>query len=166
MGAPRGARPTYEISDPYLAFWFGVLYADVAHIEAGQGSAVLRRRRPQWQRHLGWAFEELARDHARRLVAEGVLPSDIVIGRWWAVAGEPCEIDVLGLRGSRAYLLGEARWHTRPLGRRDLRELERKVACHPAVDEPVFALWGRSGTERAVRGPRVLGFDVDDALAA
>jgi hypothetical protein len=35
VGAPRGARASYEIADPYLAFWFGVLYSEVANSPAG-----------------------------------------------------------------------------------------------------------------------------------
>jgi AAA+ ATPase superfamily predicted ATPase len=37
VGAPRGARGTYEIPDPYLRFWFQVLYTETALIEGGTG---------------------------------------------------------------------------------------------------------------------------------
>jgi AAA+ ATPase superfamily predicted ATPase len=152
IGAPRGARPRYEIADPYLAFWFGVLYSDTPQIEAGQGSAVIRRKRPAWQRHLGAVFEEAARAHARRLVARAELPENLVIGRWWTTSGEPSEIDVLGLQGSRTVLLGEARWQGRPLGRRDLERLRRKAARAPSpVDEPLYALWSRGGVDDTVK---------------
>lgn len=166
VGAPRGARPSYEIADPYLAFWFGVLYSDIPQIEAGQGSAVLSRKNPSWQRHLGAVFEDLARLHARRLALSGALPSDLVIDRWWASSGEPCEVDVLGLRGARTALLGEARWQTRPLGARDLAQLRRKAARAPrAVESPIFALWGRGGVEDGIRSADVFGFDPQDMLS-
>jgi uncharacterized protein len=166
VGAPRGARASYEIADPYLAFWFGVLYSDIPQIEAGQGSAVLSRKNPSWQRHLGAVFEDLARLHARRLAVSGELPSDLVIDRWWASSGEPCEVDVLGLRGARAALLGEARWQTRPLGARDLAQLRRKAARVPrAVESPIFALWGRGGLDDSIRSADVLGFDPQDMLS-
>lgn len=166
VGAPRRARPLYEIADPYLAFWFGVLYSDLPQIEQGQGRAVLRRRREQWQRHLGWVFEETARAHASRLVGQGVLPEDLVVGRWWSTTGPPLEVDVLGLRSRTAVLLGEARWQQRPLGPRDLRELLAKAARIPnVVDDPILALWGRGGIEQELRSPGVLGFDIDDVLS-
>jgi AAA+ ATPase superfamily predicted ATPase len=165
VGAPRKARPVYELGDPYLAFWFGVLYMDLPHIEAGQGRAVLKRRTEQWQRHVGWVFEEAARAHAVRLVTRGELPSDLVVGRWWATSGEACEVDVLGLRGSKSALLGEARWQAGPLGTRDLRELIAKLPRVPRpVEDPIFALWGRGGVEADVRRAGALGFDLRDVL--
>jgi AAA+ ATPase superfamily predicted ATPase len=165
VGAPRGARATYEIADPYLAFWFSVLYSDIPQIEAGQGRAVLSRRNPSWQRHLGAVFEDAARAHARRLAMLGELPSDLVIDRWWATSGEPCEMDVLGIRGTRSVLLGEARWQSRPLGARELAQLQAKVARVPrAVEPPIFALWGRGGVQDAIRSKNVLGFDTQDVL--
>lgn len=58
----------YEITDPYLAFWFAVLRADADLVEGGQGRAVPQRIRERWQVHLGRVFEEAAREHAVRLV--------------------------------------------------------------------------------------------------
>jgi len=165
VGAPRRARPLYELGDTYLAFWFGVLYSDLQQIEGGQGPAILRRRQPQWQRHVGWLFEESARSHAIRMVQRGQLPEDMVIGRWWASSGEPCEVDVLGMRRSRSQMLGEARWQSRPLGLSDLRALMGKAVRVPSViDDPLFIVWGRGGIDSAVRRAGALGFDVDDVL--
>ncbi len=165
VGAPKGARPRYEIGDPYLAFWFGVLYSEIPQIEAGQGRAVMRRRRPAWQQHVGAVFEDTARAHARRLAADDVLPSDLVVGRWWAATGEPCEVDVLGLRGSRTCLLGEARWQRQPLTGRDLRRLRSKTARTPnPVTEPVYALWSRGGVDSSVDPKDALVFTTAQML--
>lgn len=167
LGAPRRARPIYEIDDPYLAFWFGVLYSDADQINAGQGRAVLRRRREQWQKHLGWVFEELARDHTRRLVAGGELPDDMVVGRWWSTSGQSVEVDVLGMRGTRSVLLGEARWQSRPLGGRDIAQLAAKAAAVPRPSaDPRLALWGRGGVDASARSGRVSGYDLADMLQA
>jgi len=166
VGAPKASRPLYTIGDPYLAFWFRVLYSDMAQIGAGQGSAVLERRKEEWQKHLGWVFEEAAREHAARLVRAGRLPGDLVIGRWWATSGGSSEVDVLGLRGSHAALLGEARWSDRPLGMSVLHGLKGKVTRVPKPDErPIFALWGRSGAEPSITREGVLGFSLEDVLA-
>lgn len=167
VGAGKRARPLYQIDDVYLSFWFSVLYSDLAHIEAGQGRAVLARRRASWEQHLGSVFEEQARRHAARLVADGGLPEDLVVGRWWASTGEPCEVDVLGLRDARTYLLGEVKWQQRPLGLRDLRALIGKADRVPRpVDDPLFALWGRSGIDVDVEHAGARGFSLEDMLSA
>jgi hypothetical protein len=152
LGAPRAAKPLYEIGDPYLAFWFACLYANQTEIEAGQGDALLKRIGPLWQRHVGWVFEEQARAHAARLVLRGELPKNLVVGRWWSHSGEDVEVDVLGLEGSKTALIGEARWQDRPLDVRDLGELQAKLRRVPSpVARPLFAVWGRRGaTAQAV----------------
>lgn len=113
-----------------------------------------------------WVFEEAARAHAVRLVANRELPGDLVVGsRWWASSGEACEVDVLGLRGGRTALLGEARWQAGPLGRRELRELVAKTGRGPdPVEEPIYALWGRGWVEPSVRAAGALGFALADVL--
>jgi hypothetical protein len=159
VGAPRGARTIYGLPDPYLGFWFRVLYAELAFIDGGQGSVALARAEPRWQTHLGAVFEDLARNHARRLVARSDLPQ-MLIGRWWATRGQPCEIDVLGLEGKRTRLVGEARWQTRPLGRREVTTLLGKLSRTPSPHEDaLLGLWGRSGADPAVVGGEVIGFD-------
>jgi AAA+ ATPase superfamily predicted ATPase len=166
VGAPKGARPDYEILDPYLRFWFSVLFADRGLIEGGQGAAVLERARPRFETHVGRVFEEVARGHARRLVASGELPPDMVLGRWWASSGAPCEIDVLGLRGSRAHLLGEARWQKAPLGVRELETLIRKGQRVPDLAErPLYAFWSRAGGSKALHAASVRTYDVQAMLA-
>lgn len=166
LGAPRAARPLYEIADTYLAFWFRVLYSDLALIESGQGRAVLERTAPRWQSHLGRVFEEAVRGHARRLIARGELPRDLVVGRWWSSTGEPCEVDVLGLRGARTALLGEARWQSEPLGRGDLDALRRKLLRTPRpVEDPILVLWGRGGATREAKQEGARAFDLKDVLS-
>jgi hypothetical protein len=160
IGAPKGARPDYQVKDPYIFFYFSVLYSDLALIEGGQGRAVMHRAKPRYETHIGRVFEEIARDHARRLIEAGRLPEDLVVGRWWATGGEPCEVDVLGLRGKRTQLLGEAKWQRRPLGFKELEALRRKVARVPhPVDEPTYILWGRSGATEAVRAASAMVFE-------
>lgn len=166
IGAPRGARPSYEIADPYLAFWFRVLYSEIDRIEGGQGRPVLQGRRPEWERHVAWVFEEAARGHAVRLVRSGGLPEDLLVGRWWRLGLDPCEIDVLGLRRGRAALLGQVRWQRRPVAGRDLRELVAKVACAPdPLDDPILAFWSRAGADPEVTAAGARSFDVEAMLA-
>lgn len=164
VGSPKAARTSYRISDPYLAFWFAVLYSELGLVEGGQGAAVLDMARPRWQAHVGAVFEQSARDHARRLVARGELP-EVLVGRWWSTRGEPCEVDVLGLTDSRTRLIGEARWQQHSLDQRDLEALRRKIPHTPSpVDEVIPALWGRGGITERARAAGALGFTIDDVV--
>jgi AAA+ ATPase superfamily predicted ATPase len=166
VGAPKAAKPLYELGDPYLAFWFSYLYASQTEIESGQGEALLARLAPLWQRHVGWVFEEQARAHASRLVASGELPKRLVTGRWWAHSGQSCEVDVLGLEGAQTALLGEARWQDDPLGLRDVAELKAKLARVPSpVEHPLLALWGKRGVAKEALRAGALGFDLEKMLA-
>jgi AAA+ ATPase superfamily predicted ATPase len=136
--------PLYEIADDYLAFWFGVLRDDVDLIEGGQGEAVRLRTQPRFQRHLARVFESACRVHAARLVGEGAFPPETVVGRWWH--DETAEVDVLGMAGNQTVLLGECRWQSAPVSRRDLTELQRKLAYVPEPSGEIsYAFWTRTG---------------------
>jgi AAA+ ATPase superfamily predicted ATPase len=148
LGAGSGATAQYGIADVYLAFWLTVLRDDAELIEGGQGRAVLHRQRSRLDRHISATFEQLAREHAVRLVAEGSLPPDTVIGRWWR--DEVAEIDVLGLSGEHPVpvLVGEAKWQHDPMTKRDLHAVLRKSAALPDTDAtPQLAFWARNGFE-------------------
>jgi|SRR5580658_9438550 hypothetical protein len=107
---------------------------------------------------------ELAALRAARAAARGGAPQLVVVSGRRGL-GEPCEVDVLGLLGSRTALLGEARWQSRPLNGRDLAQLQHKALRAPRpVDSPTFALWGRGGVAAEIRSERVLGFTPADML--
>jgi uncharacterized protein len=166
LGAPKGARASYQIADAYLRFWFQVLYGDLTLIDAGQGEAVLMRSRPRWQQHVGHVFEAAARAHARRLVSAGTLPPDLVVGRWWSSGRTPVEVDVLGLRGNHTALVGEVKWRSEPLDLGHVADLRRALEQVPEpLATPTLALWGRGGVTPEVRAAGVLGFDVDDVVS-
>lgn len=161
LGQPA-ADPLYEIADVYLAFWFGVLRDDVDLIEGGQGDAVRRRTAERLQQHIGQVFESACRSHAAMLVRDGVLPTDMVVGRWWR--DETAEVDVLGMVGDQTGLLGECRWQTAPLTGRDLAELGRKSAYIPnPADDLRLMFWTRSGMAES-RFPATV-FSADDVIA-
>lgn len=147
VGAPRRTRPEYQIADPYLRFWFQVLYGERARIQGGQGKAVLSEAVGAWQAHLGWVFEEAAREHARRLVAAGTLQPEMTVGRWWTASGPHAEIDVLGLHRGRTHLVGEAKWAAGSFDRRWVQRLRDRLPRLPdPADEPHIVLWTRSTT--------------------
>lgn len=161
--APRKVVPFYELTDPYLRFWYAVLYRDAELIQGGQGRAVLQRVDPAWEHHVAWVFEEAARAHAVAQVGRD-LPDDLVIGRWWDSKGQE-EIDVLGVRGSTTELVGEARWSRRPVDPRDVGTLMRKAGrTHHLAEDPFLAVWSRSGATDAVSEAGVTVFGPADVV--
>jgi AAA+ ATPase superfamily predicted ATPase len=156
MGAAKRARPLYRIADPYLGFWFHMLYNERAQIESGMGDAVLRAREGEWRRHLGAVFEAEARAHAQRLCRDGDLAPGALIGRWWSTGRRPVEVDVLGLRDGRTVLIGEAKWAGGSFDPRWAQDLLKKVDEVPQpLDDPVRALWTRSVPQGAIEGVSV-----------
>lgn len=165
LGAPLKARAEYRVDDAYLRFWFRVLSNGVQRIEAGQGAAVLRHTEGEWQVHLGWSFEQAAREHAVHLVATGELPEGTQVDEWWTTTGQPCQIDVLGLRDHRTVFGGEARWKRQPLGASAVEDLAWKVRQAPApLPQPGLLLWGRGGVRPDVQVGAVRGFGPADML--
>jgi AAA+ ATPase superfamily predicted ATPase len=164
LGAPDRFPGIYEIDDVYLRFWYEICWADQGLIEGGAGDVVLERRHGRWRRHLGWVFEELARQHALRLSARGELPHGLY-GEWWSDRGGQVQIDVLGLDGKRTVMAGEVRWDRRPLGLRDVGELVAKVNRSPEpVPEPVLAFWSRGGVRDDVASEGILSFTPADVV--
>lgn len=166
LGAPQRARPLYRVDDPFLRFWLRLLANHVQQIEAGQGVAVLEHVSGEWQHHLGVVFEQIAREHAVRLARDGTLPSGTLVGEWWTTSGDPCQVDVLGLREHRTVGIGEARWQRQPLGPREVDGLARALRHVPdPVAQPLLLLWGRGGVRPEVAVGHVRGFGLPDMLA-
>ncbi|MGH9172406.1 MAG: ATP-binding protein [Acidimicrobiales bacterium] len=163
LGAPRRATPFYEVPDPYLRFWYSVLFRNVGLIAGGQGRVVLARESSQIDRHVAWVWEELARWHAVAEVGHR-LPPELLIGRWWDHHGQD-EIDVLGLDGSRTALVGEARWSVRTVEPRDVARLLAKAGRTPGfVGTPQVAIWSKAGITPTVAGAGVQAFGPGDVV--
>ncbi|MGI8938903.1 MAG: ATP-binding protein, partial [Iamia sp.] len=118
VGASKGARPLYRIDDPYLAFWFTVLYEGRGFVEATGAARIAEN--PRWKTHVASVFEDLARGHARSLAESGALHAEQV-GRWWSQRGAQMEIDVAGWADGAMQFIGEVKW--RALGEQDLDRL-------------------------------------------
>jgi hypothetical protein len=165
LGSPRRTRPQYAIWDTYLRFWFHVLHPDSQLIEGGQGRAVLERGWPRWRQHLGWTFEEAARQHAVRLVQRGELAGGVVVGRWWTSRGTPVEIDVIGLAGKRTVLAGEVSWSREPVVPRDVRALRDKLQSAPdPLPTAELWFWRRGALSEAGQAQGVHRYGPEDVI--
>ncbi|MGI9016296.1 MAG: ATP-binding protein [Euzebya sp.] len=165
LGAPDRTPGLWRILDPFLNCWYQLAWADAEQIEAGLGDGVASAREGRWQRHVGEVFEDQSRSHAVRLALAGRLPPETRYGEWWTTRGGQVQIDVLGLRGRRTVLIGEARWDARPSGDRVLEELRAKERAAPdPVTDPILALWSRGGVADTIAG-RVTSFTPHDMVA-
>lgn len=135
---PAGARQSvrgghWELTDPFLRFWFRFVFPYQAELESGLSPQDLYAGvvRPALADHVAPVFEELCRDwtrtHCGRIAQH--------VGSWWGNArndlrrsGERTseEIDIVGLSGDgRVTVLGECRWRSKPMDGGVLRDIEQ-----------------------------------------
>ncbi|HXF73866.1 MAG TPA: ATP-binding protein [Actinomycetota bacterium] len=144
----RTKRAVYRIADNFLAFWFRFVYPHRADIARGLGDHVVDRViLPGLSDHMGEPWEEMARAFLRRAAARGELPVEVTaLGRWWSGDGT-VEIDVVGLRGRTAVLVGSVKW-ARRVGSQELARLRRAAEALPRrADDLLHVLVAREVVE-------------------
>lgn len=168
----RSHARLYVLADGFLRFWFRYVFPFEADLEAGLDPAVIVEDEitPTLSDHLAPTIEEVAREWVRR----NRIGNATRVGSWWGPAlGEyrrtnertSEEIDIVGLRGSRATVVGEVRWRSDPMSVGILGELDRfkLPALRQAgveVKSPHVVLVSRSGftpglIETAQNDPRI-----------
>jgi len=147
----RSRRRRYRVADNFLAFWLGLVEPYQAEIDRGLGATILPVVVDSLDGHMGPAWEEMLREHLRRLAPAGALGEQVVaVGRWWRDGGP--ELDAVVLQGpSQAPILaGEAKWARTVDGPTLLADLQRKASHLPVpVDDLRFALCAREEVARA-----------------
>lgn len=167
----------YALADGFLRFWFRYLFPFEADLEAGLDPAVIVENevRPTLADHLASTIEEIARAWVRR----NRVGDATRVGAWWGPALHEHrranertneEIDIVGLRGKRAVVVGEVRWRSDPMAVGVLGELARfklpaLAQAGVEVGSPQIVLVSRSGftpglVEASAKDPRVTLVDV------
>ncbi|MBN2734875.1 MAG: ATP-binding protein [Methanomicrobiaceae archaeon] len=158
-------RRHYRILDPYLNFWFAVIYPHRMEIETKRGSDVLLSVKSRMSPYFGKMFENLCMD----LIRGGFFFGDFSfsrLGRWWF---KEDEIDIAGLdEASGKILLCECKWMSlsEKKARGILKAIEEKSALvewRNSEREEVFALFAKeiSGKEK-LRDEGYRVFDLKD----
>ncbi len=124
----RAKRGVYRFKDLYFAFWFRFIAPYFEEIESGFPDGALEDFGRDFNRYLGFAFEDVARQILIELNRAGKLPFSFTkIGRWWR-KGEEVDLVALNERERKA-LLVEVKW--KELSEREargiLKDLERKA---------------------------------------
>jgi AAA+ ATPase superfamily predicted ATPase len=143
--AVRGSKRTlYRIADPFLGFWFRFVEPNHSRLEARQLEAVERDIAANVRHHIGWVWEQLARESAPLLGIHGEIWGPA--SRWWGTGldRKPLEVDLVAesAAGDRL-LVGEIKWAAPGDVRRLEHELMKKAERLPFVDgrEVVPMLW-------------------------
>ena len=127
--APGGRAGHYQISDPYLRFYFRFLAGRQAQLALGlqeQAFAEIDQHMTDFTGRHTWA--ELCQEWLLRASAKGKLPfNPDEIGSAW---NGSTQIDVAGINATqKTLILGECQWTLSPVGRPALEELiEEKTA--------------------------------------
>ncbi len=124
----KSKKGIYQITDPFLRFWFRFVHPHRGSLELGLAAAVLEQRvRPVFEQFVSYAFEEAAREYVARLAQKGELPFlPERVGAWW---DRHAEIDVLAVsEAEESLLVGECKWSTKPVGTNIWEDLRRKEA--------------------------------------
>lgn len=165
---PTGAAPSsrtghWELSDPFLRFWFRFVFPFQTELETGLQAQDLWNStvKPALSDHVAPVFEDICRDWTRTSYGDVAQR----FGNWWGNARNDLrrsgqrtseEIDIVGLAGSRVTLIGECRWRNKAMDGNVLREIEDykipalRQAGHAIDDDPLILLFSRSGFNRTL----------------
>ena len=150
----KSKKGLYQITDHFLRFWFAHVHPNQAALEMGLADSVLEERiRPNFASFVAPVFEEAARDYVGYLAQQGRLPFlPVRVGRWWDKTGE---IDVAALNeAGDAWLLGECKWSTNPIGTNILDDLKRAAEAlltGRAGARVTYVLFARAGFTAALQ---------------
>lgn len=159
----RGRVSRYALTDGFLRFWFRYVFPFEDDLATGLDPVVVLEQeiKPTLADHLAPAIEDVAREWVRR----SKIGNATRVGAWWGPSLNELraknersteEIDIVGLRGRRATVVGEVRWRSGPMSVAYLGELDRfkLPALRQAgteVANPTIVLVSRSGFTDGLR---------------
>ncbi len=141
LGKRRGG--IYEISDPFMDFWFRFVYPYRSDLEIGNAKIVLSVFEKEKDLYFGKKFERLILD----LLKQGTFPElkdfkDFT--KWWY---KDKEIDIVGINEDKL-LLGECKWKENVNGKDVLNELKEKAKDLNWKGKIEYAVFSKSFSKR------------------
>jgi hypothetical protein len=164
----RAARSSrgghWELSDPFLRFWFRFVFPFQAELEAGlkPGDLWESTVKPALSNHVAPVFEDLCRDWTRASYGRTAQR----FGSWWGNSRNDLrrtgqrtteEIDVVGLTNRRVTVIGECRWRNKAMDGNILNEIDDyklpalRQAGYEIEKDLLVLLFSRSGYNSALR---------------
>ena len=149
---PRERDRRYFIADPLVAFWHRFVRPNLSSVMQGFGAEVWRRQiAPRLDDFMGYAFEEICRDHARKYSQERLPAPAQEIGQIWKAG---YDIDIAGRLLDGSMLYGECKWTRDRIGEGILDTLIERAGLTSygqGIEARHFALYSRTGFTGTVR---------------
>ena len=150
----RSKKTLYLLDDQMFIFWHRFVLPDLSRITMGLGETVCGEVfAGPLQSHMGYAFEQCARQHMwRALRAQRSPISFQKIGRWWGTNPKERreeEIDFIAFSKETA-LFSECKWRGERVGEDVLAELIRKSELFPQFRRKEYALFSKGGFSQAL----------------
>jgi uncharacterized protein len=137
--ARRTKRVRYQVRDPFLRLWLGIVLPQRDAFELGRGADVLAAHRDRIAASQTASFRAVSGDW----VAEH---HQAVAGPWWSPQGETA-VDVLALRGQTPVAAAASRWALGVDGAAERRALRADLAASPYAGVDEVHVLARSGED-------------------
>jgi AAA+ ATPase superfamily predicted ATPase len=142
----RGTRPQYQLTDPFLQFWYRYIGPLRNLLALRQFDAALTRIQADIDLAMTpRIFEAICRDYLWQALSAGVLPPELQftdVGSWWiARKGAQDELDVVAMDGGRTVLVGECKWSNAPMDHRDLEGVDAALRLGATELNPIAHAW-------------------------
>jgi uncharacterized protein len=116
----------YYVSDPLFRFYYRFILPNASPISLGFGRQVYERQiQPHLSEYMGWAFEQICRDHIRLHAQERFDVPASEIGKIW---GPDFDIDVAGSLLDQSRIFGECKWENALVGESIHRDLLENIS--------------------------------------
>lgn len=164
---PDAKRGLYRLRDQFFGFWFRFVRPNMRQLELELEGSVWEGARDEFNRYLGFVFEEVCCQVLVEMAKKALLPLRVEkIGKWW---WKDEEIDILGLdKGKSKALAVEAKWTD--LDYREAKRLlsELAVKAHQVKDvrECVVGVMAKKiANKEKIRNEGFIAFDLKDVAA-
>jgi AAA+ ATPase superfamily predicted ATPase len=131
----------YYIKDNFIEFWFKFAAPYKSELEIENTKAALKKMDAHFvDSHVSFVFEDVSVETLRKL-----MPDDIQrAGRYW---DNKNEIDICALRDDGGYILGECKFHDKPIDADVYFDLQKKLQNIPVFNkkELTFVIFSKSG---------------------
>ena len=152
-------EPKVRFVTPFYRFWFGFVSPYRSDLLRGKGLAFMENFQAHKEQNYSLLFEKLS----IFLLAEHLKESDPVLsqGSFW---DHHSEFDLLSITAGEKIILGECKYTSRPVTKKELTKLKEK-AQQSDISVDSYALFSKSGFSNELLGYKdavLLLFDLED----